>query len=136
MHHVELKTFHTRSIGWALFGVNFRTFAGNWSNNGGWADIWYWALFCKTTVMLISQWRELLLWGAKMWKTSKKKPNKICCSLGGNLKLRGEVGGDYGLWRRFDPSSMPFGREIALYAIVVYFYCICTLILLNFFIYI
>ena len=33
------QKFHDRSIGWALFGVNFRPLQEIESNNGGWADI-------------------------------------------------------------------------------------------------
>ena len=50
LHHVELKTFRARSIGWALFRVNFRPLQEIETIMGGWADIWYWALFRETTV--------------------------------------------------------------------------------------
>ena len=45
-----LYHLRTRSIGWALFGVNFRSLQEIEAIMGGWADIWYWALFCETTV--------------------------------------------------------------------------------------
>ena len=49
-----------RSMGWALFRVNFRPLQEIKAKLWGWADIWYWALFRETTVKDTSVTRDTL----------------------------------------------------------------------------
>ena len=50
LHHVELKNF-PHAVNWVrTFWSKLEIFGENWSNNGGWADNWYWALFHETMV--------------------------------------------------------------------------------------
>ena len=60
LHHVAFENFPHEVDNWVgAFWNKLETFAGNWSNNGGWADIWFRALFRETTVY---SWGAYFLW--------------------------------------------------------------------------